>query len=132
MLADMLTSDEEFTFCPSPALVSLALLFAETGDLQNSIYWLKRASATRENCKDAAGIFFRDGLFDEGLHLLDQFSVSLPQITSNERSLKEYQIIADKKDFIELLSYGLQNRKMVNNQEYQSALLGFREDYQKN
>ena len=101
--------------CPSHALILLARLYAEAGDVDLAIYWLSHAETTRKDYRDLTEIFFRKGLFQEGVDLLDSYPF---------KHTPQYY----EEDFVELLAQGLRNKELLKNIEYQEALAKVRDD----
>lgn len=109
---DLLTGSIECAHCPIEVLVTLARLFADTGDVINAELWLKKAEASNEQCVDTVAIFFEKGLFQEGLQLLDAFNVlKIPMGEWNQL------------DCIILLGYGLKHQDLIKDTDYQEILL---------
>lgn len=109
LAVDLLYENYKVIPCPSHALIKLAQLFAETRNVEHAIFWLTQAQASRDQFQEITEIFFKQGLFQEGLRLLESSSEGWSNTFNSE-------------NYIELLALGLKHKAFLSSYEYQTAL----------
>jgi hypothetical protein len=94
---DLLSHQEGYSeLCLSHSLIELATLFAEASDVDQTLHWLKQTNARRETYQSLAALFFKKGLFEEGLKIWDADSLFISHPISKESGL-------NNQDFLEFL-----------------------------
>ncbi len=100
--------------CPKAALETLAMIWAGTGNHDQTIHWLTAAEADRDKYKEATFQFFLEGAFEHGLEILDHAPAK-----SNMED-----------DFIDLMAIGLRNKSINENSDYQTSILKYQNHWQ--
>lgn len=111
----LVSREEVVNHCSKRALVTLALLYAEAKNLDQTLTWLKKAQAAREDYRDAAHELYAKGASKEGLQVMREGYGEVPYSTA---------------DLVVLISYGLSHPEILNDPSYKEAVLSFEMHWQ--